>query len=72
MKPGADLTLRGQVRVVAAFLDALGLEDVTLVRSDWGGALFLTAHGLDQRISRLVILPCEAFGNFPPACPAGS
>jgi pimeloyl-ACP methyl ester carboxylesterase len=69
MKPGADLTLRGQVRIVAAFLDALGLEDVTLVHSDWGGALFLTAHGLDQRISRLVILPCEAFGNFPPGLP---
>ncbi|MFE5867324.1 alpha/beta fold hydrolase [Streptomyces roseifaciens] len=69
MRPGADLTLRGQVRLVADFLDALGLDDVTLVHSDWGGALFLTAHGLDRRIARQVILPCEAFGNFPPGLP---
>ncbi|MBO2462419.1 alpha/beta fold hydrolase [Actinomadura violacea] len=69
MKDGADLTLRGQVRIVADLLDALDLRDVTLVHADWGGALFLTAHGLDQRVSRLVVLPCEAFGNFPPGLP---
>ncbi|HEX5402829.1 MAG TPA: alpha/beta hydrolase [Pseudonocardiaceae bacterium] len=69
MKPGADLSLAGQVRLVAEFLDALDLADVTLVHSDWGGALFLTARGLDQRVSRQVILPCEAFDNFPPGLP---
>jgi pimeloyl-ACP methyl ester carboxylesterase len=69
MKPGTDLTLPGQVRLVAGLLDALGLADVTLVHSDWGGALFLTAYGLDQRVARQVILPCEAFGNFPPGLP---
>ena len=69
MNPGADLTLPGQVRLVADFLDALDLQDVTLVHSDWGGALFLTARGLDHRVARQVILPCEAFGNFPPGLP---
>lgn len=69
MKPDADLTLRGQVRLVADFLDALDLDAVTLVHSDWGGALFLTAYGLDQRVARQVILPCEAFDNFPPGLP---
>ncbi|MFP3991131.1 alpha/beta hydrolase [Streptomyces sp. E11-3] len=69
MKPGADLTLRGQVRLVADFLDALDLDGVTLVHTDWGGALFLTAHGLDARVARQVILPCEAFDNFPPGLP---
>lgn len=69
MPPAADLTLSGQVRIVASFLEALGLEDVTLVHSDWGGALFLTAHGLDERVARQVILPCEAFDNFPPGLP---
>src|SRR5215470_9391707 len=69
MKPGADLTLPGQVRLVADFLEALRLDDVTLVHSVWGGALFLTAHGLDRRVARQVILPCEAFGNFPPGLP---
>jgi pimeloyl-ACP methyl ester carboxylesterase len=69
MDPGADLTLPGQVQVVADLLDALGLEDVTLVHSDWGGALFLTARGLDRRVTRQVILPSEAFDNFPPGLP---
>jgi pimeloyl-ACP methyl ester carboxylesterase len=69
MHPGTDLTLPGQVRIVADLLDALGLEEVTLVHSDWGGALFLTAHGLDHRLARQVILPCEAFDNFPPGLP---
>jgi pimeloyl-ACP methyl ester carboxylesterase len=69
MRPGADLSLRGLNRLVADFLGALDLTDVTLVHSDWGGALFLTAYGLDERVGRLVILPCEAFGNFPPGLP---
>jgi pimeloyl-ACP methyl ester carboxylesterase len=69
MRPDADLTLFGQVTLVADLLDALELDDVTLVHSDWGGGLFLTAHGRDQRVSRQVILPCEAFDNFPPGLP---
>jgi pimeloyl-ACP methyl ester carboxylesterase len=69
MNPDADLTLPGQVRLVADLLDALNLQDVTLVHADWGGALFLTARGLDRRLARQVILPCEAFGNFPPGLP---
>ena len=69
MKPDADLTLDGQVALVADFLDALDLTDVTLVHSDWGGALFLTARGRDERVSRLVVLPSEAFDNFPPGLP---
>jgi pimeloyl-ACP methyl ester carboxylesterase len=69
MHPDADLTLSGQVALVADVLDALDLEDVTLVHSDWGGALFLTAYRRDQRVARQVILPCEAFDNFPPGLP---
>jgi pimeloyl-ACP methyl ester carboxylesterase len=69
MNPGADLTMDGQVRIVAEVLDALALDDVVLVHSDWGGGLFLTARGLDHRVARQVILPCEAFDNFPPGLP---
>src|SRR5262245_13781897 len=69
MNPRTDLTLAGQVRLVADFLDALDLDKVTLVHADWGGGLFLTAYGLDHRVARQVILPCEAFGNFPPGLP---
>jgi pimeloyl-ACP methyl ester carboxylesterase len=69
MREDADLTLPGMVDIVADFLDALDLADVTLVVTDWGGALFLTDVGRDKRIARLVICPSEAFDNFPPGFP---
>lgn len=69
MREDADLTLPGMVNIVAEFLDALDLTDVTLIVSDWGGALFLTDAGRDKRVARLVICPSEAFDNFPPGFP---
>lgn len=69
MRPDADLTLPGMIGIVADVLDALELTDVTLVVSDWGGPLLLTAAGRDHRIGRLVICPSEAFDNFPPGWP---
>jgi pimeloyl-ACP methyl ester carboxylesterase len=69
MREDADLTLPGMVDILADFLDALGLVDVTLVVTDWGGPLFLTDVGRDKRIARLVICPSEAFDNFPPGLP---
>jgi pimeloyl-ACP methyl ester carboxylesterase len=69
MREDADLTLPGMVNIVGDFLDALDLADVTLVVTDWGGALFLTDVGRDKRVARLVICPSEAFGNFPPGFP---
>jgi pimeloyl-ACP methyl ester carboxylesterase len=69
MREDADLTMPGMVDIVADFLDALDLNDVTLVVTDWGGALFLTDIGRDKRVARLVICPSEAFENFPPGFP---
>ncbi|MEU1367930.1 alpha/beta hydrolase [Streptomyces sp. NPDC005803] len=69
MRPDADLSVLGVARLVAEFLDALGLTDVTLVMNDWGGAQALVADGRDQRIGKLVITSCEAFDNFPPGLP---
>ena len=69
MRQNADLTLPGMVDVVADFLDALDVADVTLVVTDWGGPLFLTDVGRDKRVARLVICPSEAFDNFPPGFP---
>jgi pimeloyl-ACP methyl ester carboxylesterase len=69
MRDDADLTLPGMVDIVGDFLDALDLADVTLVVTDWGGALFLTDAGRDKRVARLVICPSEAFDNFPPGLP---
>ncbi|OAN37252.1 alpha/beta fold hydrolase [Mycolicibacterium iranicum] len=69
MHEDADLTLPGMIGIVADFLDALELTDVTLVVTDWGGPIFLTDMNRDQRVSRLVICPSEAFDNFPPGLP---
>ena len=69
MREDADLTMPGMVDIVADFLDALDLSDVTLVVTDWGGALLITDVGRDKRVARLVICPSEAFDNFPPGFP---
>ncbi|MFG1929922.1 alpha/beta fold hydrolase [Mycobacterium sp. NPDC048908] len=69
MREDADLTLPGMVDIVGDFLDALDLNDVTLVIADWGGPLFLTDVGRDKRVARMVICPSEAFDNFPPGFP---
>src|SRR5215831_15818835 len=39
VRPDADVSLPGQARLVAEFLDRLGLTDVTLVGNDTGGAI---------------------------------
>lgn len=69
MRDGADLTMPGMVNVVADFLDALDLTGVDLVVTDWGGPLFLTDIGRDERVGRMIICPSEAFENFPPGLP---
>jgi pimeloyl-ACP methyl ester carboxylesterase len=69
MREDADLTMPAMVGVVADFLDALGLTDVTLVVTDWGGPIFLTDMQRDKRVSKMVICPSEAFENFPPGFP---
>ncbi|WP_395309153.1 alpha/beta hydrolase [Mycobacterium sp. AMU20-3851] len=67
MHPDADLTEQGVAAVLADFLDALELEDVTLVLNDWGGGQFLISDGRDKRLGRLVLASCTAFDNYPPA-----
>jgi len=65
MNPDADLSLPGHARIVADFLEALDLRDVTLVENDTGMAQLVAADH-PQRIGRLVITSCEAFENYPP------
>jgi pimeloyl-ACP methyl ester carboxylesterase len=69
MREDADLTMPGMVGIVADFLEALDLTDVTLVVTDWGGPIFLTDMGRDKRMAKMVICPSEAFENFPPGFP---
>ncbi len=66
MNPRADLSQRGVARILADFLDALHVRDVTLVLNDWGGGQFLINEQRIDRVGRLALVACEAFDNFPP------
>ena len=64
----ADLTPTGAAKLIADFIEALGLENVTLVGNDTGGALcqlVVTRH--PERIGRLVLTNCDAYDKFPPS-----
>ncbi len=67
LREGTDLSLPGLARIVADLLDALELEDVTIVANDTGGAVaqWLVGHHR-ERIARLVLTSCDAFEKFPP------
>lgn len=67
MDPDADLSPPGIARLIADFLERLGLEDVTVVGNDSGGAVsqVLVANH-PQRIGRLVLTNCDTHENFPP------
>jgi pimeloyl-ACP methyl ester carboxylesterase len=69
MSPDADLSPPGLARIVHGFLEALDLDEVTLVANDTGGAIAqITAANHPERIGRLVLTNCDAFENFlPPA-----
>jgi pimeloyl-ACP methyl ester carboxylesterase len=67
MKPDADLTPYGIAATIASFLEALDLDDVTIVGNDSGGAMsqvLVTRH--PERIGRLVLTNCDTHENFPP------
>jgi pimeloyl-ACP methyl ester carboxylesterase len=69
MNPDADLSLRGQVRLLVELLERLELERVTLVFNDWCGAQLLVAEGWDERLAGLVFASCETADNYPPGLP---
>ncbi|HKB51773.1 MAG TPA: alpha/beta hydrolase [Solirubrobacterales bacterium] len=67
MKPDADLSPYGIAATIASFLEALDLDDVTIVGNDSGGAMsqvLVTRH--PERIGRLVLTNCDTHDNFPP------
>lgn len=67
MRPEADLSPPGQARIIVALLDALGLERVTIVANDAGGAVSqLVAASWPDRIDRLVLTSCDNHRGFPP------
>jgi len=67
MQPDADLSPYGIAAIIASFLEALDLDDVTIVGNDSGGAMsqvLVTRH--PERIGRLVLTNCDTHENFPP------
>ena len=70
MPPQTDVTPRGLAVIVADFLETLGLQDVTVVGNDTGGAIAqLLVTSRFERVAALVLASCDAFDNFPPGLP---
>ncbi len=62
-----DLSLFGLAEILATFIEALDLSEVTLVANDTGGAISQAlVASRPERISRLVLTSCDAFSNYPP------
>jgi pimeloyl-ACP methyl ester carboxylesterase len=67
MAPDAALDAPGLATIVDDFIAALGLEDVTLVGNDSGGAVSqVLVSRRPARVSRLVLTNCDTYENFPP------
>jgi pimeloyl-ACP methyl ester carboxylesterase len=67
LRDDTDMSLPGLARIVADFIEAFELDDVTVVANDTGGAVaqWLVGHHA-ERIGRLVLTSCDAFEKFPP------
>jgi haloalkane dehalogenase len=64
---GSDQSPEAQVAMLAAFLDALGVQSVDLVGSDSGGCfaqLFVARH--PKRVRSLLLTNCDAAPDSPP------
>jgi pimeloyl-ACP methyl ester carboxylesterase len=68
VRADAELTPRSVARLVAEFLERLGLTGVTLVENDSGRAQQVAAEH-PERLARLVLVACEALENYPPGLP---
>jgi pimeloyl-ACP methyl ester carboxylesterase len=67
MNPDADLAPPAVASLIADALEALGLEDVTLVGNDTGGAICqMVVTSRPERVGRLVLTSCDYRDNFPP------
>jgi pimeloyl-ACP methyl ester carboxylesterase len=67
MPPGADLSPPAMADLIADAIEALELDDVTLVANDTGGAISqLVATRRPENLGALVLTSCDAFDNFPP------
>jgi pimeloyl-ACP methyl ester carboxylesterase len=67
LNAGADRSPRGIANLIADFLDALELSDVTIVANDTGGAISqILASERPERLGALVLTNCDCLENFLP------
>jgi pimeloyl-ACP methyl ester carboxylesterase len=67
MPPDADLSPPAVADLIADAIEALELDDVTLVGNDTGGGICqIVVTRRPERIGALVLTSCDAFDNFPP------
>jgi pimeloyl-ACP methyl ester carboxylesterase len=67
MPADADFTLPGLGALIADAIEAIGLDDVTLIGNDTGGALCqVVVTQRPEHVGRLVLTSCDALDNFPP------
>jgi pimeloyl-ACP methyl ester carboxylesterase len=67
MNADADLTPAGLAKLVVDFIDAMGLDSVTLVGNDTGGAISqIVAAEYPEHVSRLVLTSCDMYDRFFP------
>ena len=67
LREGADRSPRGIAHLIADFLDALELTDVTIVANDTGGAISqILASERPERVRGLVLTNCDCLENFLP------
>jgi len=67
MPPDADLSPPAMADLIADAIEALELDDVTLVGNDTGGAICqIVVTRRPERIGALALTSCDAFDNFPP------
>jgi pimeloyl-ACP methyl ester carboxylesterase len=67
---GTDFSPQGLVEMVCEFIEALDLQDITLVGNDSGGGicqlLITSDHPATKRVGRLVLTNSDVFDQFPP------
>jgi pimeloyl-ACP methyl ester carboxylesterase len=65
--PGQDVSFTAQARMLAEFLDALGIDRVDLVGNDSGGAIAqIFAANHPERLRTLTLTNCDVHDGWPP------